>query len=223
MSFFAHICRIARVTSRRGFTLVELLVVIGIIAILAGVALGPITSGIEKAKESSGLQVTRSVNLMAFSYANDNSQTYPAGSNSQTIVNLLLNQKYGSDPTIFAITTSKKYTSSGTQTTAYSLTAGNVDFDFTTTSSNSGVTASASDQLPIVFTTGLSSITYTPSYTATLSNSGPFALNGVAVAYKSNSAVFVKGSISTNTTATVSNFISASFSDSGSYTQVTPQ
>ena len=46
-----------------GFTLVELLVVIGIIAILAGVALGPITSGIKKAKESAAMQSCRSIGL----------------------------------------------------------------------------------------------------------------------------------------------------------------
>ena len=67
--------RTAHSSSRGGFTLVELLVVIGIIAILAGVALGPITNGIKKAKQSSGMQSAHSIGLaMYFAYANDNSQ-----------------------------------------------------------------------------------------------------------------------------------------------------
>ena len=72
--------RTARKLRRDGFTLVELLVVIGIIAILAGIALGPITSGIEKAKENAGMQTARSINLLSFSYANDNNQNYLPGS-----------------------------------------------------------------------------------------------------------------------------------------------
>jgi prepilin-type N-terminal cleavage/methylation domain-containing protein len=228
MSCISFIRRIARKTSRRGFTLVELLVVIGIIAILAGVALGPITSGIEKAKESSGLQTVRSINLLMFSYANDNSQTYATGGHSEDVCNILLNQKYASDPTIFAITTSKKYPSSSS-TAPYSLLSGNVDFDFTAVSSSAGVTSAATDQLPIVFTTGLSGVTYPTSTTITaptLNNSStspaPFALNGVAVAYKSNSALFLKGTIATSSTATVNNFFSSTYNDTGSYTQLTP-
>ena len=64
-----------------GFTLVELLVVIGIIAILAGVALGPITSGIRKARESACMQTTRTLALAEFQYANDNNN-YPDGADA---------------------------------------------------------------------------------------------------------------------------------------------
>ena len=59
-----------RHSSRDGFTLVELLVVIGIIAILAGVALGPITNGIKKAKQSAGVQEAHAIGLAMYSFAN---------------------------------------------------------------------------------------------------------------------------------------------------------
>src|ERR1700684_1269544 len=65
------------VSNRGGFTLVELLVVIGIIAILAGVALGPITNGIKKAKQSAGIQEAHAIGLALYSCANDNQQVYP--------------------------------------------------------------------------------------------------------------------------------------------------
>src|SRR5580698_7659520 len=77
--------------SRSGFTLVELLVVIGIIAILAGVALGPITKGIKQAQESTSMQVARQIGLLEFSYSNDNNQVYPYAATTAGIADLLLN------------------------------------------------------------------------------------------------------------------------------------
>src|SRR5271156_6608532 len=96
------ISRTARNSSRGGFTLVELLVVIGIIAILAGVALGPILKGIKQAEHSAAMQTSHSIAICEFEYANDNSNVYPDATTAHDIANLLLNAKYASDPTLFA-------------------------------------------------------------------------------------------------------------------------
>src|SRR5271154_5424604 len=100
-------CRTPHCNSRGGFTLVELLVVIGIIAILAGVALGPITNGIKKAQQSSGVQEAHAIGLAMYSFANDNNQTYPDKSGGSAtagdIAGNLLAGGYVTDATIFSL------------------------------------------------------------------------------------------------------------------------
>jgi prepilin-type N-terminal cleavage/methylation domain-containing protein len=224
-------------SSRGGFTLVELLVVIGIIAILAGVALGPITSGIEKAKESSGMQSARSINLLMFSYSNDNNQTYPpGGGNANPIIGTsappnngtsagvaiqLLQGGYATDPTIFALQGTTKY--AGTTAGFTDFSAQNISWDFTGgATTTTGITSSASDLIPIVYCTG-ESVTYpaaaSQGLNLSLSGKGPFKNNGIAVAYKSNSAVFIKGTKS-GANAVANGFISAADTDTSTYTQV---
>ena len=94
-------------STRGGFTLVELLVVIGIIAILAGVALGPITNGIKQAKHNAALQTGRQIGQVCFSYATDNTvngNAYPADKTAVAIAQDLMNANYVTDPSIFAVT-----------------------------------------------------------------------------------------------------------------------
>jgi prepilin-type N-terminal cleavage/methylation domain-containing protein len=132
-----------------GFTLVELLVVIGIIAILAGVALGPITNGIKKAQESGAMQTTRTLALAEFQYANDNSGSYPdgGGGNCTNLGQALLGGNYISDPTIFVITADKGATKA---LTSAAFNNKNSSYDFMG-GNGTGVSSSAPDQLPLVW------------------------------------------------------------------------
>jgi len=129
-------------------------VVIGIIAILAGVALGPITNGIKQSQHNTSMQTGRQIGQMCFSSFTDNNQTYPAGANGFNIANSLINANYASDPSVFFVSGQD----SGTMF-AYTMPAGGVaamtvnscSWSFTTLGASTGVTSSASDLTPLVY------------------------------------------------------------------------
>jgi prepilin-type N-terminal cleavage/methylation domain-containing protein len=200
--------RTARPSSRGGFTLVELLVVIGIIAILAGVALGPITNGIKKAKQSAGLQSAHAIGIAMYSCANDNQQLYPdtanptgnTGTGAAAAVRPLLSGGYVSDPSIFYIssdTLATKYT--GTTSAAPStITAAEISWDFIG-AGGAGMSSVSYPYLPVLWSTlgaagtitGLAggpnaAITTTPG-----STSLPFGTAGLAIFYANNSSAFI--------------------------------
>jgi len=66
------------------FTLVELLVVISIIGLLAGLAVPAIQGGLDKAKQQVDVSNIRQCGMIAFSYANDNEGNYN-GTNSNSV------------------------------------------------------------------------------------------------------------------------------------------
>src|SRR5277367_4156460 len=212
------LCRTARNSSRGGFTLVELLVVIGIIAILAGVALGPITNGINKAKQSAGLQEAHALGLAMYSAANDNNQYYPdksgGGATAGDIAATLLAGGYVSDATIFGLSGDtagafKKMDS--THNSAATITAAYVSWDFMV-NGGTGVSSTSYPWLPIVWST-INGATVAPSFTTAAGSAitvipvitNPFQTQGMAIFYINNAAAFIPA---TGTTSTV-NMVSA--------------
>jgi prepilin-type N-terminal cleavage/methylation domain-containing protein len=226
-------------SGKGGFTLVELLVVIAIIAILAGVAFGPITQGLEKAKESAGMQTARTIALSMFQYQVDNSN-FPGGNKSQDVATALVQGGYITDPSIFAKDKSHAY--AGTTASITSMPASAICWDFFVESSQNtsvtppvyyGLSTSDPDGMPAVFSTGqvVTPPTQGPSNTPLAVNSAgtnPFGSNGMAICYKSNSAVFLKainnGSGFVVNTTSANEIFNASFSCTpGNFVQITPQ
>ena len=66
------------------FTLVELLVVISIIGLLAGLAVPAIQGGLDKAKQQVDVSNIRQCGMIAFSYANDNEGNFN-GTNTNSV------------------------------------------------------------------------------------------------------------------------------------------
>jgi type II secretory pathway pseudopilin PulG len=163
----------------------SLVVLLFILPCLAGIALGPITNGIKKAKESASMQTTRAIALAMYQYATDHQGAYPDGKTSTEVFQKLIDGKYITNPVVFYVAMPGK-----TRATSPTLTAANVSYDVT-----SGVTADSPDSLPIVFCTG-----YTVSYSASSSavpdsaTSSPFpgTGGGLAVACKNNNARFIQ-------------------------------
>jgi prepilin-type N-terminal cleavage/methylation domain-containing protein len=176
-----------------GFTLVELLVVIGIIAILAGVALGPITKGITKARESAAMQTCRTIGLAEFQYANDNNGSYPYGT-GPAIANALFSGNYISDPGVFILSGdagAQKYTGAANGTFGTK----NDSFDFMDVGTGaSGLTSSTPDQCPVVWTpdTNIPAVPQgnAPAGVEFAPNNPLFGGDGIAIAYHSNNAFF---------------------------------
>lgn len=83
---------------KRGFTLVELLVVVAIVALLAAVLVPRLTSYTEKAREARAAEDIHTLRTIIESYAADEGQgQYPINSNDPTVPNSIaaVMQKHG--------------------------------------------------------------------------------------------------------------------------------
>jgi prepilin-type N-terminal cleavage/methylation domain-containing protein len=218
-------CLRSTVRQTGGFTLVELLVVIGIIAILAGVALGPITNGIKKAQESGAMQTCRTIALAEFQYANDNNSSYPDGATADIICADLMTGNYVSDPNLFYIAADKD-TGAAKPTTVAAFTVNNCSFDFMGTG-GTGVGSTAPDSLPMVWTAGCTDTHGAPAANEYCTPAGVFGTDGVAVAYHSNNAFFKtpNNTVATAADGTPANkftFVNSTFANGGITYKVVP-
>lgn len=178
-------------------TRVEIVVVLVIILLLAGIALGPLTRGFKAPNESAHIQIAHQIGAIEFVYSNDHKYNYPYGPDGHSIANLLLNDGYINDPTLFYFAptpNAAKYTGS---TKTYELTAANCNWDFWV-NGNMGLTSTVTDETPLVqMTTGIAlgglptkeGTGYTLQIDPTKTAFGP---GGISVYYKGNYAVFIK-------------------------------
>jgi prepilin-type N-terminal cleavage/methylation domain-containing protein len=227
--------RFPRPSNRSGFTLVEILVVIAIIALLAGVALPAVTGALKKAKENVALQEAHGLSLALFQYANDNDGTYPGtdASKNQTVASstdafkLMVPTYISNTDSLFIAGPAGKSKYAGSQQTGF--TSQNVCWDLTCQTGDIGLGGNDPDQLPVIISTG-STITY-PSgsgttagtaVTATIAAPGTacFGTDGVAVGYKDMSSAFK----TTTATTVTSGFpiSSASIVPAATYVQLQP-
>jgi prepilin-type N-terminal cleavage/methylation domain-containing protein len=226
--------RTAYSSSRGGFTLVELLVVIGIIAILAGLALGPIANGIKQAQHSAAMQQAREVGQICFSFATDNAQNgnaYPADKNGFTIAQDLINSNYVSDPSVFALKSQVGYIAPTTSATTTAMTANACSWSFLciTTTPPVGINSNTSDLMPLVFFNNGFGAAVANTFTAnpgtgvpvTYGLNAPFKTDGAAVFYKGNNAVYLKAGLATGgntpTPGLINDFISPNCNDPTTY------
>jgi type IV pilus assembly protein PilE len=82
--FMSKVMRGFKKLKSNSFTLVELLVVISIIGLLAGLAVPAIQGGLDKAKQQVDVSNIRQCGLIAFGYANDNEGSFN-GTNSSSV------------------------------------------------------------------------------------------------------------------------------------------
>lgn len=229
---FRLFIRTARKLRRDGFTLVELLVVIGIIAILAGVALGPITNGIKQAKHNAALQTGRQIGQVCFSYSTDNTQNgnaYPAADNAVDLAQLLINASYVQDPSIFQVSGQSGLNATPVKVNGQAITLdkSNVSWCFTVQSldTTGGINSNASDLIPLIYFNNGFGIaptgvpwTMTPgtAINVTYGDAAPFKTDGAAVFYKGNNALYLKAGTQ-GTVGQIAGFISANCTDTTTY------
>jgi prepilin-type N-terminal cleavage/methylation domain-containing protein len=191
--------------SANSFTLVELLVVISIIGLLAGLAVPAIQGGLDKAKQGVDVSNARQLGIIFFSEANDNNGLYrvnadltnttPAGSFLSIVQGMVSNG---------VITSAKILSGQGAipASSTSSIAAANIAFAYVP-----NLTTSDDGNLPLILTKGPKTLSQS---NIALDNTFPWKTKGIVVYRVGNSSEFIKsgtggakaGSVNIGTTST---------------------
>jgi prepilin-type N-terminal cleavage/methylation domain-containing protein len=169
------------------FTLVELLVVISIIGLLAGLAVPAIQGGLDKAKQGVDVSNARQLGIIFFSEANDNNGMYRVNgdlTNTQAAGNFLtIVQGMFSNG---VLTSAKILSGQGVipATSTNAVTAANIAFGYVP-----NLTTSDDGQIPLILTKGPTSLAQS---NVALQDSYPWKKKGIVVYRVGNSAEFIK-------------------------------
>ena len=184
------ILRGLKLSKANSFTLVELLVVISIIGLLAGMAVPAIQGGLDKAKQGVDVSNLRQLGIMFFSEANDNNGIYRRNTElTNTNVGTTLNVIRG----MFAdkVLTSPKILSGNgvvAATTTNNIAAANIAWAY-----GNGCDTSDDGEIPILISKGTDATFGTADVTPDKTKC-PWKDKGVAMYYIGNSAAFKKAS-----------------------------
>lgn len=172
------------------FTLVELLVVISIIGLLAGLAVPAIQGGLDKAKQQVDVSNARQLGTILFSEANDNNGNYRCNLD-------LTNTNIGVTMDVFkglfadkALTTAKILAGNGVTpaATTNNIAAVNVAWAL-----GLGCNTSDDGEIPLIITKGTDATYGTTDITPDKTKC-PWKDKGVAIYYLGNNATFKKTS-----------------------------
>ena len=136
---------LGRVASQRGFTLVELLVVLAIISILLSVLIPATWSALKSARQSAATQSSHGIGELMTQYALDNGQ-YPDGASSTEVMQKLIDGGYITDLAVLYIPMEGKVAPERGQK---KLKPENLSFDLT-----AGADSKDSPSLPLLYITG---------------------------------------------------------------------
>jgi prepilin-type N-terminal cleavage/methylation domain-containing protein len=183
-----HIIRGLKKLKSNSFTLVELLVVISIIGLLAGLAVPAIQGGLDKAKQQVDVSNARQLGTILFSEANDNSGNYRCNTD-------LTNTNIGATIDVFkglfadkALTTAKILAGNGVTpaTSTNNIAAANVAWAL-----GFGLNTSDDSEIPLIITKGTDAAFGTEDVTPDKTKC-PWKDKGVAIYFLGNNATFKK-------------------------------
>jgi len=194
------------------FTLVELLVVISIIGLLAGLAVPAIQGGLDKAKQQVDVSNIRQCGIVAFSYANDNEGNY-----NGTNTNAITSTAFFTNLVSLGVLNSTKILAGNGYTAA--LTTNNILVNNIAWGYNSGLTASDDGNLPLFISKNVGASLQTFSNIPISAATVGWKSKGIVVFRLGNNAEFIKpgtaGSTPGNVTISgvASNLSTATWSD----------